>query len=165
MKALICRAAGFLLIFFSLAASACRSQTASPECDTVAPAPVAAPMARRPAPNADWCRACVMSPKGFASCQRVYAETTTEPREVVRQRSLDKACLDAGFGKGACPDQAIIAVGCKDDPPAPGTKNAGEALQQLFMGAKSAQGSTDSSPTPLKKEPKPQPATTDPPVI
>jgi hypothetical protein len=120
----------------------------------------------KPYPNADWCRTCVMSPQGFASCQRVYAQSTDETRDSVRQRSLDKACADAGFEKDACPKQAIIAVGCKDDPPQPGVKDPGQALQDLFLSTqgKAPEAGIPRSPSAQDESAK-RPQSTDPPVL
>jgi hypothetical protein len=80
----------------------------------------------------DWCRACVMGPKRYASCQRVYGDTPTEPRDAIRERARIKACLDSGFPAGICPANATIGITCKGDPPPPGAGNPGKALQDMF---------------------------------
>lgn len=80
----------------------------------------------------DWCRACVMSLKGYASCQRVYAQSPDEGRDSLRARARVKACLDAGYPKEACPDKAVINLLCLGDDLPPGTPDPGTALQNLF---------------------------------
>ena len=82
--------------------------------------------------DADWCRACVWSDSGFASCQRVYAGSGDEDREALRRRARAKACEDAGYPADACPDSKVIALLCKGDPPPRGTKTPGAALQNLY---------------------------------
>lgn len=95
--------------------------------------------------KADWCRACVMSLKGFASCQRVFALKEGEPREVLRGRARAKACDDAGFAGGSCPDGAVIAQACKGDPRPDGGVHPGQALQQIYL--KMNQGEAPSKPS------------------
>jgi hypothetical protein len=80
----------------------------------------------------DWCRACVMAKMGYASCQRVFAETPDEERDSIRARARAKACADAKYPKDACPDQAVINIQCKGEAPPPGTPDPGTALQNLF---------------------------------
>ena len=82
--------------------------------------------------NNDWCRACIMGPKGYASCQRVYGDTPTEPRDVIRQRARTKACVDSGFPADGCPDKATIGITCKGDPPPPNAGDPAKALQDLY---------------------------------
>lgn len=81
----------------------------------------------------DWCRACIMGPKGYASCQRVYARTPTEPREEVRKRAREKACVDSGFPADACPTTAEIGIVCKGDPPPPNSGDPAKALQNMYQ--------------------------------
>ncbi len=83
----------------------------------------------------DWCRACVMSKMGFASCQKVYSDEPGERKDknALKGKARDKACTDAGFKKGSCPDSAIISILCKGDPPPAGTKAPGDAVQDLFQ--------------------------------
>jgi len=80
----------------------------------------------------DWCRTCVMGPKGWASCQTVYAQNDKEARDSVKARSLEQACLDSGFEKGVCPEKALISSRCKGDPP-PTRGGAPKALQKAFF--------------------------------
>ena len=82
-----------------------------------------------------WCRACVMSKMGFASCQKVYSDEPGELKDKnpLKGKARDKACTDAGFKKGSCPDSAIISILCKGDPPPVGTKAPGDAVQDLFQ--------------------------------
>jgi len=90
----------------------------------------------------DWCRACVMSKLGYASCQRVFAGAPGEDREAMRARARSKACADAKYPEDACPDQAVINIQCKGEPPPPGTPDPGTALQNLFqsMGGSASAG-------------------------
>ena len=83
----------------------------------------------------DWCRACVMSNMGFASCQKVYSDEPGELKDKnpLRGKAREKACADAGFKKGKCLDTAIISIICKGDPPPTGTKAPGDAVQDLFQ--------------------------------
>jgi hypothetical protein len=80
----------------------------------------------------DWCRACVWSKVGFASCQRVYAAKDGEEQEAIRARARAKACTDAGWPADACPADKLISLLCKGDGPAAGTKEPGAALQDLY---------------------------------
>jgi len=85
--------------------------------------------------NNDWCRACVMSRANFASCQRVYADAPgdVEDKAPLKKKALDKACADAGYKTGECPDSALISMMCKGEKPPEGTKGAAEAVQDLFQ--------------------------------
>jgi hypothetical protein len=80
----------------------------------------------------DWCRACVWAKAGFASCQRVFAESADEGRDAVRARARAKACQDAGWPVDACPDDRVISLICKGDASPAGTENPGAALQDLY---------------------------------
>jgi hypothetical protein len=80
----------------------------------------------------DWCRACVMGTKGYASCQRVYGDTPTEARDAIKERARVKACVDTGYTATACPASATIGIVCKGDPPPPGATDPGAALQNLY---------------------------------
>lgn len=80
----------------------------------------------------DWCRVCIMGPKGYASCQRVYGDTKAEPREPIRERARVKACVDAGFPADACPTTAVIGIVCKGDPPPPNAGNPAAILQDMY---------------------------------
>lgn len=81
----------------------------------------------------DWCRACVMSKLGYASCQKVYADQPDVPRDDLRARARAKGCADAKFPSDACPDSAVISLLCKGDPPPSGTPDPGTALQNLHQ--------------------------------
>jgi hypothetical protein len=88
-------------------------------------------------PDGNWCRACVMGPRGYASCQKVYEQNSDEELASIRRRARTKACLDAGFkDDSSCPDAAIIGLTCKGDPPPPNATDPSTALQQLFYGKK-----------------------------
>jgi len=76
----------------------------------------------------DWCRACVVGPHGFMSCQRVVAESAGESRGSLMGKARDKACEDSGFKKEACPDDKVIAVSCKGDAPPKDKSAAGKAM-------------------------------------
>jgi hypothetical protein len=104
----------------------------------------------------DWCRACVMSKIGYASCQRVFAAKPDEPRESLKARARDKACVDAKFPVDACPDQAVISNVCKGEPPPAGTTDQGTALQNLY---KALQGDKPPADKPSAAE---QPAPPEP---
>lgn len=84
--------------------------------------------------DADWCRACVMGLKGYASCQRVYASDEKEERVALRQRALDKACLDAGYEAGVCPAGAVIGALCKGEKEPKDMPTAAQALQRFYEG-------------------------------
>jgi hypothetical protein len=101
----------------------------------------------------DWCRACVMSQVGYASCQRVFAETEGEDRDSLRKRARDKACVDAKYPAGACPEKAVINVQCKGDAPPAGTPDPGTALQNLYQ--KLGGGQPKAAPKPADKDDKP----------
>ncbi len=79
----------------------------------------------------DWCRACVMSDLGYASCQRVYAREKGEKRESIRARAREKACRDAELSEDECTAEKIISILCKGDPPPEGTPPPSVALQNL----------------------------------
>ena len=103
----------------------------------------------RPAdPNADWCRACVMGPKGWASCQIAYATKMGEDRAQIKERSRQKACLDAGFKKGECPESALKDITCKGDPTPEGADKMGEALQKIFLKAREKGENKESASAP-----------------
>lgn len=140
------RMGGFGLVLglvAALAAGGCSSKEKEPDC---VPA-IGAPEAPKPGvvsrplvvgdaadkKNNDWCRACVMGPKGYASCQRVYGDTPDEPRDRIRERALKRACADSGYAGEACPAQAVIGQSCKGDPPPPGAMAPGDALQNLYQ--------------------------------
>jgi hypothetical protein len=78
--------------------------------------------------DVNWCRACVMGPHGFMSCQRVSQSTTTETMEQLRDRARIAACKDSGFTETNCPPDKVISVACKGDPPPKDKRAAGEAL-------------------------------------
>ncbi len=134
-----------LLLLFSLV-FACSSQKAEKECvdppKSVVPktlrslgegGPKKKPVNKA---KADWCRACVMGPKGWASCMKVFAEKQDEARDRTKQRAKEKACIDSGYEKDQCPQKAVIALTCKGDPPPKGTTTPAKALQQLYYGSK-----------------------------
>ena len=108
--------------------------------------------------GADWCRACVFGPKGWASCQVAYAENQGEDRQAIKDRAREKACDDAGFAKGKCPTQAVKAITCKGDKAGAKTKDPAKELQKLFFpkngaGAKPvAEKKTPVPPKPVPQE-------------
>lgn len=133
----------------SLAAIGCSEKTEQPDCVPQKPsAPAQAAGVERTAvakipvdkEKADWCRACVLGPHGYASCQRVYAAAEGELRDDVRARAKKQACDDAGFKPGECQDKNVIALLCKGDPPPPNATEPGKALQMLFYGKKPGGG-------------------------
>jgi hypothetical protein len=89
--------------------------------------------ARERSPDDDWCRACVMGPS----------------REALKESSKEKACDDAGFEKGGCPDKAVLGITCKGDKPPPGSEDAAKAMQAVFFGKK---GAKKEKPEPQKEE-------------
>jgi len=96
----------------------------------------------------DWCRACVMSKVGYASCQRVFADKEGEDRDTLRKRARDKACVDAKFEADACPEEAVINIQCKGDVPPPGTPDPGTALQNLYKKMGGGQPKVQVNPRP-----------------
>ena len=104
----------------------------------------------------DWCRACVMSTLGYASCQRVHAEKPDESRDSIRARARAKACADAKYPADKCPDTAVISNQCKDEPPTEGTPNPGKALQNLYQSLGGSGAPKTGSPASDAK-PKPDP--------
>ncbi len=99
--------------------------------------------------DGDWCRACVMGLKGYASCQRVYALEDGQERVALRQRALDKACLDAGYEPGKCPVQAVVGVLCKGEKEPEDMPSAAQALQRFYEGKpiRQPEDKKDGSPT------------------
>lgn len=78
--------------------------------------------------DVNWCRACVVGPHGFMSCQRVDQSNTGETDKELREKSRLKACTDSGFTETNCPPDKVISVVCKTDPPPKDKRAAGEAL-------------------------------------
>lgn len=76
----------------------------------------------------DWCRACVLGPNGYMSCQTARASSSTETREQIKKKSIEQACEDSGFPKENCPGNAVISVSCLGDPPPKDKAAAGRAL-------------------------------------
>lgn len=108
----------------------------------------------------NWCRACVMSKVGYASCQKVYADQPDEPRDALKARARAKACQDAKFPTDACPDGAVISLLCKGDPPPAGTPDPGTALQNLHQALSSGKPLTPTgTAAPDGAEPATEPAT------
>jgi hypothetical protein len=103
--------------------------------------------------NNDWCRACVMGPNRFASCQRVYGDTPTEPREAIRERARIKACVDSGFKADACPAAATIGIACKGDPPPPNAGNPAKILQDMYQQMNPAQANPKGAAPPSPADP------------
>ena len=103
----------------------------------------------------DWCRACIMGPKAFASCQRVYGDTKTEPREKIRERARAKACVDSGFPADACPVSATIGIVCKGDPPPANSGDPAKILQDMYqqMNPPPAKAGSTGAPPPGDKKP------------
>jgi hypothetical protein len=136
-----------VLLAVGLCLAACKPESEEPDCVPAEPAKVEkkakVKKVRRVSTidkkKADWCRACVMGPKGWASCQVAYGEPG-EDREVVRARSREKACDDAGFEKGKCPDKAVLAIKCKGDQPKATSGDPARALQKAFFPTKKASG-------------------------
>ena len=156
---------GALLVALVSALAAGCWNKAEPECE--APAPVAAKKKTERKPlqainvsaqekrDKDWCRACVMGPKGWASCQTAYAFEESETRESLKGRAREKACDDAGFEKNACPDKAVLAVLCKGEDPPSGSENVAKALQSAFLKSKAGAGEKAAKPEQGQKpEPK-----------
>ncbi|MCP4676669.1 MAG: hypothetical protein GY854_14390 [Deltaproteobacteria bacterium] len=105
--------------------------------------------------GADWCRACVFGPKGWASCQVAYAENEGENRQAVKDRARQKACDDAGFAKGKCPQEAVKAMTCKGDKPGKKSKDPAKELQKLFFPKKGdGEKNMPASPKPAPQEAK-----------
>ena len=77
--------------------------------------------------DADWCRACVVGPHGFMSCQRKTAEPS-ETREQLKERARLAACTDSGFTEEQCPKDKVIGLVCKGDPEPTNKREAGSKL-------------------------------------
>ena len=100
----------------------------------------------RHAKDADHCQVCVMSPKRFISCQRIWADHG-ENRDEIKVKATEKACKDAGYPY-TCPKKAIMSVFCKGDPLPESAKNGGMALQKIhFMSKTRPKIDSDSSKT------------------
>jgi len=122
--------------------ASCSSDEKEPDC---VPAPVA-DSAKKPKivstplfiddqagkKDNDWCRACVMGNKGYASCQRIYGDTPTEARDAIKERARIKACVDSGYTAENCPPTAMIGMVCKGDPPPANAPAPGAILQDLY---------------------------------
>ncbi len=106
--------------------------------------------------KADWCRTCVMGPKGWASCQVVYADSDSESRDAVKARSREKACDDAGFKKGVCPEKAVIGVSCKGDKSS--DKQAKAVKDVFFPNKKGSKASKDATKASADKKNAPAPS-------
>jgi hypothetical protein len=78
--------------------------------------------------DADWCRACVVGPHGFMSCQRKSATSSSDTKDVLRERARIAACTDSGFTADNCPKDKIIGLVCKGDPEPKDKRAAGNAL-------------------------------------
>lgn len=65
--------------------------------------------------DADWCRACVVGPKGYMSCKKVDGQPGPEHRRGLRARARLEACLDSGFTEENCPKENVMAIVCKGD--------------------------------------------------
>ncbi len=115
-------------------------------------------------PDTDRCVACVMSPAKYATCQTVYAKSKDEKRDSIRARAREKACDDAGFKKGECPDSAVISLVCKGEPRPDNATDPGRAIQKLFQGKKVKQLLTTTSknktPAPAEGDNSPKPPST-----
>ena len=109
-----------------------KSKDTTEECATSPEAEKAVPertVLSKPANgDLDWCRACVVGPHGFMSCQRVTADSATESRGALKARARGKACEDSGFKADACPDDKVIAISCKGDAPPKDKTAAGKAM-------------------------------------
>jgi hypothetical protein len=122
---------------------ACSSKSKEPDCvpastDQGQPMKVTRTPVIVPAPQSlkdgKWCQACVIGPKGWASCQVAFAQNESEAEEALKARSREQACLDAGFEKGKCPQDATVRIKCKGDSPSKNQVTPGKALQDLFYG-------------------------------
>lgn len=78
--------------------------------------------------DADWCRACVVGPHGYMSCQRKTATNPAETHEQLRERARLAACTDAGFAADKCPKEKVIGLVCKGDPEPKDKREAGTKL-------------------------------------
>ena len=78
--------------------------------------------------DADWCRACVVGPHGFMSCQRRSATDPSETLESLREKARVAACTDSGFSADACPKDKVIGLVCKGDPEPKDKREAGTKL-------------------------------------
>ena len=111
--------AAFALIFGTTAGTGCSPKSKEIDCeDTSSGKKAVTGEAKTEATGpdrdeSDWCHACVLGPKGYTSCQRVYAVDERESRDSLRKRSADRACKDAGFKEGECPASSIISMVCK----------------------------------------------------
>lgn len=83
--------------------------------------------------NANWCRSCILGPKGWASCQVAWDATNEEAREALEARARDLACKDAGFGAGQCPPAPNFNTRCKGDKIPEGSVTPGKALQNIYL--------------------------------
>lgn len=81
-----------------------------------------------PQKDADWCRACVVGPHGFMSCQRKTATDPKETRTQLRERARLAACTDSGFAADQCPKDKVIGLICKGDPEPKDKREAGNKL-------------------------------------
>ncbi|MBN2525042.1 MAG: hypothetical protein JXR76_01530 [Deltaproteobacteria bacterium] len=121
--------------------------------------------------NLDQCHACVYSQHGFYSCQTAWQTRKKESRVELRKMAREKACEDAGYETGKCPDSAIKLVQCKGDKPAKETeltksfrrllKNAGKGDSHLIIGRDDI---PSEKPTPQETNDSPSAASTDAPV-
>lgn len=129
----------------------CSSKSKASECaDTETSEPAKAVVPDKS--ESDWCHACVLGPKGYASCQKVYAVDERESRDSLRKRAKDRACTDAGYKEGECPAGAIGSLVCKGAalPKAmPSNEGVAQAFKQILEHAQSQGASprdSDSSP-------------------
>lgn len=147
-------------VSITLAPVGCNTQKSEPECiEPPKSNPQKVVVQRRlpiqpPDPEKqkrDWCRTCVMGPEGWASCQVAFGETDDEPRDLIKKRSRERACLDSGFKEGECPDNRVVAVTCKGEETPKGHDETAKALQKAFF-SKRAQ---DDKPAEAKDGKKP----------
>ncbi|NLN61354.1 MAG: hypothetical protein GX146_00535 [Myxococcales bacterium] len=114
-----------------MAASGCRSEAPQVECPPLPepPPPMEITPLRIPRnPNDDFCNACARSENGYISCFREFENTRGEDREEIKKRAAYKACLDAGYPKGECPEGALIGFQCKGDNSNPGGLTLGDVI-------------------------------------
>ena len=119
-----------LLFIILLLLAACEVKKEAPECPAEEPE-ANTTVLKKSHRHGDWCRACVMGQQ-WASCQTVRAESESDGRAVLKARALERACNDAGYKKGDCPEAAIISRICKGDDK-PGDSASAEALQRVFF--------------------------------
>ena len=90
----------------------------------------------------DQCHACVLSMRGFYSCQTVW-QTGKETREELKAEARKKACKDAGYSPDKCPEAAVKLVQCKGDA-APTDSKLAESFRRMMVKAASQKHASSS---------------------